>query len=204
MTTDSPARTPAVLRTAPTPVVAAQPMSAATSWGVRGSTGDRGGSVHDLVGRVRARAVVHAQRPAVGRCARTCSGARRWPRSRGIRHSHTSPRRAWRACAAGRGPREHHEVADARTRHPLAHGTHDARALVTQDDVGRACPLTVHHVQVRMADTRADHGHQDLAGPGRIERERLDGQRPAGSHEHGARGLRWSRRQVSGATRCAV
>ena len=38
-TTVSPALTPAVARTAPTPVVAAQPMSAATSCGVRGSTG---------------------------------------------------------------------------------------------------------------------------------------------------------------------
>ncbi len=39
MTTDSPALTDAVLRTAPTPVVAAQPMRAATPGCVRGSTG---------------------------------------------------------------------------------------------------------------------------------------------------------------------
>ena len=38
-TTDSPGRTRAVSSTAPTPVVTAQPMSAATSGGVRGSMG---------------------------------------------------------------------------------------------------------------------------------------------------------------------
>jgi hypothetical protein len=37
--TDSPAPTPAVFLTAPMPVVTAQPMSAAISGGVRGSTG---------------------------------------------------------------------------------------------------------------------------------------------------------------------
>lgn len=146
--------------------------------------------MHDLVAGVRTHAAVHAQSRAV-----EAVGAN-LPRGKAVTPASGHGAQPWLGTEArvtgraGSGPREHHEVADGRTRDTLPDRPDDRRALMTQDDVDGPRPVSVHDMEVRAADARGCHGHDDLARAGPVELERLDGQGQAGSPEHRTHGSR--------------
>ena len=173
-TTDSPACTFAVWRTAPIPVVTAQPMSAAISGGVLGSIL----IAADAATTCRSPNVpipLYAPTPRRSvRCNLASSGARRWPLPSGWLHSHGSSRahashRPQGAVQARTTRSPTLEAADA-----FADLLDPCGALVAHHDAGRAFPLAVHDVEVGMTDSRGRHSDPDLASLRRVERQLFD------------------------------
>ncbi len=83
------------------------------------------------------------------------------------------------AAAAEAGETRHHVVAGTDPRHLIADGLDDARSLVAEHDaaVEGEPAVSVHHVQVAVADTRRDGPHQNLAAERSVDVDGFDAHR---------------------------
>ena len=177
-TARSPGRTAAVLKTAPTPVMAAQPISAATS-----RSAPSGSSTACVAGTTT--------------CSAKQAVAMKWPRScpralqagAAVRHAVevradlAERRRAGgaRAAAAARcHPGERDRVADARRQHARPDGLDDPGALVAEHHRQVVLPGAIHDVEVGAADAGGGDAHPHLARPRLAELDLLDAQRSTG------------------------
>ena len=173
-TTDSPACTFAVWRTAPIPVVTAQPMSAATSGGVLGS----------ILIAADAATTCRSPNVPIPLYAPTASPFPRvQPRQLrretvaaavGLAAQPWLVARARLTPTAGRGPGENDQVARLEIADALAELLDPRGALVPHHDACRALPLAVHDVEVGVTDPRGRHSDPDLASLRRVERQLFD------------------------------
>ena len=167
-----------MLKTAPTPVIAAQPIRAATSRSVpSGSStacvaGTTTCSAKHAVGHEVAE--VLAARPqaraAVGHAVEVRADLAQRRRA-GCAHA---------AAAAGGHPRERDRIAHLRRQHAGPDGVDDARALVAEHHRQVVRPGAVHDVEVGAADAGGGDAHAHLARLRLAELDLLDAQRSAG------------------------
>ena len=176
-TARSPGRTAAVLKTAPTPVIAAQPISAATS-----RSAPSGSSTACVAGTT----TCSAKHAVAMKCPRSCPRARRRELPSGMRwrcepisHSAGEPDGARATATAGRHPRERDGIADARRQHAGADGVDDPRALVAEHHRQVVRPHAVHDVEIGAADARGGDAHAHLARLRLAQLDLLDAQRSA-------------------------
>ena len=161
-TARSPGRTAAVLKTAPTPVIAAQPISAATS-----RSAPSGSSTACVAGTT----TWSAKHAVAMKWPRSCPRARsrelpsgmRW-RCEPISHSAGEPEAHARQRPQAVTHDERDRIADARREHAGADGVDDARALVAEHHRQVVRPDAVHDVEIRAADAGGGDAHAHLAG----------------------------------------
>ena len=143
--------------------------------------GDRGLGGHDLRRTERSDAAVRADGRAIVAVDAHEVLARSVARADRSSALPALAAQARRAGAAGRGPGEHDERAQAKVGEPFRDAgpdrRHDRRSLVAQHDVDGPRPLAVHDVQVRVADAAREHPDRDLAGGRRVEAQCLQCQR---------------------------
>ena len=173
-TTDSPAWTFAVFRTAPIPVVTAQPISAAISGASRVDL-DRRRCRYDLPLTERADPAVGADRVAVGAAQPDELG--RQPMTAAI-GSRAQPRfvarDSWRTSRTARSRRARPDRLAPRSLTPSPSSSTHAAPSWPITTSARPLPLAVHDVQVGVTDARGRHPDPDLASLRRVERQLLD------------------------------
>ena len=163
--TVDPGSTAAVLSTEQTPVVTAQPTSAATSSGrlrsmrMAPDSGTTACSPNVPSPPIDADRLVAAPEPRL-------AVAEEVVRARRELAQHVAAAQALRAGAAVRRPRQHHVVADLERRDAGAELLDDGGALVAEHLRMLPRPLALHDVEIAVADARGGHAHAHLARAG--------------------------------------